>query len=82
MKTTFDIPQPLLHEIQSLARERRTTTKSLVEQALIALLDSARSTEAFQLRDVTFQGDTGLTPDFEHASWDQVRDEIYRGRGA
>jgi predicted transcriptional regulator len=38
LKTTFDIPEPLLRDVQKLARERNTTTESLVEQALRKLL--------------------------------------------
>lgn len=82
MKTTFDIPEPLLRDVQALARERRTTTKSLVEQALRKLLDAEHETEPFVLRDASFKGGGGLTPEFENATWDEIRDEIYRGHGA
>lgn len=82
MKTTFDIPEPLLRDVQKLARERNTTTKSLVEQALIKLLDGERSAEPFVLKDASFKGEGGFTPEFENATWAEIRDEIYRGRGA
>ncbi|MEO8889108.1 MAG: DUF2191 domain-containing protein [Jatrophihabitantaceae bacterium] len=80
MKTTFDIPEPLLREVQQLARERKTTTKSLVEQALIRLLDTETHTEPFTLKDASY-GSGGLSPEFENASWREVLDESYRGRG-
>lgn len=82
MKTTFDISEPLLRDVQKLARERKTTTKSLVEQALIKLLEAERTAEPFVLRDASFKGGGGLTTEFEQATWEQIRDEIYRGHGA
>jgi hypothetical protein len=76
MKTSFDISAPLLHEVKALAKERGVTTRSLVEQALMKLIDEARQPGTFTLRDVSF-GSGGMTAEFEHASWDQIRDEIY-----
>jgi hypothetical protein len=77
MKTSFDISEPLLREVKQLAKQRGTTTKSLVEQALIKLLAEAEEAPAgFTLRDVSF-GAGGMTPEFTHASWEQIRDEIY-----
>lgn len=77
MKTTFDIPEPLLRDVQKLARERKTTTKSLVEQALIKLLDAERAAEPFVLRDGSFNGEGGFTPEFEHATPAQLRAAAY-----
>jgi hypothetical protein len=76
MKTSFDISQPLLVEVKALAKQRGVTTRSLVEQALMKLLDEARQPAKFNLPDLSF-GEGGLTPEFEHATWDQIRDEIY-----
>jgi hypothetical protein len=80
MKTTFDIPEPLLRDVQALARERRTTTKSLVEQALIRLLDAERDAKPFKLMDASY-GSGGLSPEFENATFAEILDESYRGRG-
>jgi hypothetical protein len=76
MKTSFDISEPLLREVKQLAKQRGTTTKSLVEQALIKLLAEAQATTDFKLRDVSY-GTGGMTAEFTHASWEQIRDEIY-----
>jgi hypothetical protein len=76
MKTSFDISEPLLIEVKALAKQRRVTTRSLVEQALMKLLDEARQPSSFTLRDGSF-GEGGLTPEFEHATWDQIRDAVY-----
>jgi hypothetical protein len=76
MKTSFDISEPLLREVKQLAKQRGTTTKSLVEQALIKLLADAETTPSFALRDVSF-GAGGMTVEFANADWDKIRDEIY-----
>ena len=76
MKTSFDISQPLLVEVKALAQQRGVTTRSLVEQALRKLLDEAKQPKTFTLPDLSF-GEGGLTAEFEHATWDQIRDEIY-----
>ncbi|SHH20593.1 hypothetical protein SAMN05443575_3426 [Jatrophihabitans endophyticus] len=76
MKTTFDIPEPLLRDVQALARERRTTTKSLVEQALRRLLDEHETQPPFVLRDASVGGG-GLTPEFENASFQEILDASY-----
>ena len=80
MKTTFDLPEPLLREVQKLARERHTTTKSLVEQALARLLDEAAQSKPYELPDASVGGN-GLRPEFRNAPWETFRDAIYEGRG-
>jgi predicted transcriptional regulator len=77
MKTSFDISEPLLREVKELAKQRGTTTKSLVEQALAKFLAEAQeAAPSFVLRDVTF-GSGGLTVEFANAGWERIRDEIY-----
>jgi hypothetical protein len=77
MKTSFDISEPLLREVKQLAKQRGTTTKSLVEQALVKLLAEAEAetSEKYQLPDLSVPG--GFTAEFQHATWHQLRDEIY-----
>jgi len=78
MKTSFDISEPLLREVKELAKQRGTTTKSLVEQALIKLLAEvqAETATSFTLRDVSY-GTGGMTAEFARAGWERIRDEIY-----
>ena len=76
MKTSFDISEPLWREVKELAKRRGTTTKSLVEQALIKLLAEAEaSPPGYHLADMSVPG--GYTAEFQHASWEQLREEIY-----
>lgn len=81
MKTTIDIPDPLLSEAQALARRERTTLKALTHEALRRLIaERRRSQQRFKLRDCSFTGE-GMAPGFENATWEQIRDAIYEGRG-
>ena len=76
MKTTFDIPEPLLRDVQKLARHRGMTTKSLLEQALRRILDEAESAQPFVLRDASVLGQ-GMQPEFENATWARLRAAAY-----
>jgi hypothetical protein len=77
MKTTFDIPEPLLREVQTLARDRRTTTKSLVEQALRTLLEQHASAAPFALRDASFKGDAVVSTELQHLTPARMREAAY-----
>lgn len=76
MKTSFDIPAQLLAELRGLARERGTTSKSLVEEALRDLIERLRRPSAYVLPDATVSGD-GMTGEFQDAAWADVRDAAY-----
>lgn len=81
MKTTVDISAPLLRAAKALAAKRGTTLRDLVETGLRTLLEDAeRDTEAFRLRDESFEG-RGLHPDVRDAEWSQIREAAYEGRG-
>ena len=75
MKTTIEIADALLERAKARARDRRVTLRSLIEESLAATLE--KPLESAQIRPVTFNGN-GLNPDFQDASWDKIRDEIYR----
>ncbi len=63
MKTTFDLPEPLVKEVKQLARERGTTSRALVQQALRRLVDEASAAPAFRLEDVSVTGWASMTPE-------------------
>ena len=82
MKTTVDIPDPLLAEARRAADREGTTLKALVEAGLRRVLAERRGKAVpFRLRDASFRGD-GLQPGVASGSWDAIRDAIYEGRGA
>jgi hypothetical protein len=81
MKTTVEIPDSLLKEVRNLATQERTTLRILVEEGLRRVTTERKRTTPFKLRKVSFRG-KGLQPRMAGASWQQVRDAVYEGRGA
>jgi len=81
MKTTIEIPDPLLAEAKRLAEERGTTLRALVEEGLRRSVDeSRRRSKRFRLRPAAFGG-SGLQPGVSEGSWERIRDLVYEGRG-
>jgi hypothetical protein len=54
----------------------------LIEQGLRKVMAEKKDAPKFKLRDGSFHGGKGLTPDFQNATWEQIRDLIYEGHGA
>ncbi|GMV88840.1 MAG: hypothetical protein AMXMBFR81_17710 [Chthonomonas sp.] len=81
MKTTVEIADALLDQAKRVAAERDTTLRSLIEEGLRKVLEEEPK-KPFKLRDCSFDGGSGLTPEFQNATWEQFRDAIYEGRGA
>lgn len=81
MKTTIELPEALFNKAKRHARARRTTLKALIEQGLRLVLAEKRDGPRFKLRDASVSG-KGLNPEYRDASWEQLRDTIYKGEGA
>ncbi|MBZ5562167.1 MAG: type II toxin-antitoxin system VapB family antitoxin [Acidobacteriia bacterium] len=81
MKTTIDIPNSLLKQAKSIASREHTTVKALVEEGLRRVTAERKRAKPFKLRKVSFRGE-GLQPGMAGASWQQIRDAAYEGRGA
>ena len=81
MKTTIQIPDSLFQEARKLAQREHTTLKALVEQGLRRTLAERGQRGAFHLRRATFKRQ-GLQPGVAGASWEQIRELSYEGRGA
>jgi hypothetical protein len=80
MKTTIDIPDPLLDRARRLADGRGTTLRALVEEGLRLVLNKSSATGEFRLRRAAFKG-RGLAPEVTDASWAELRRIAYEGRG-
>jgi hypothetical protein len=81
MKTTVEISDDLFAQAQRLARKEKTTFRALTEAGLrIVLKERQSKTPKWKWEPTTFRGD-GLTDEFKNASWEKIRDEIYRGHG-
>jgi hypothetical protein len=77
MKTTIDIADAVFTEAQKLAAKEETTLKALVNEALRKLLRDRQIRTPFQLKDGSFKGGNGFQPDFENASWAEIRAASY-----
>lgn len=80
MKTTIDLPEPLLEEAKRIAARDSLTLRELVEAGLRMVLKERRARRTFQLPDARVGGN-GLHPDVQDASWERIRELIYEGRG-
>ena len=80
MKTTIDLSDALLHEARNVATRKGMTLRAIIEQGLRRVIDEANRSQPFKLRDAGFGG-SGLQAEFREASWEKLRDAIYRGRG-
>lgn len=81
MKTSVEIPDSLFEQAKRLASRERTTLRALIEEGLRRLIAERKAPKPFKLRRVTFRG-KGLQSGMAGASWQEIRDKIYEGRGA
>lgn len=81
MKTTIELPDPLLERAKRLAARDSTTLRELVEAGLRHVLkERAARAAPFVLRDARANG-RGLSEEFADATWDEIRNTGYEGRG-
>ena len=81
MKTTVELPDSLLEEAKTLAAAQKTTLRSLLVEGLRWVLSQRKKRKRFRLKDASVKG-KGLQPGVTPGDWEQVRDLIYKGRGA
>jgi len=81
MKTTVDISDGLLAEARRVAARDGVTLRAVIERGLHHVIREGTTGSPFKLRRATFRG-TGRQPEFADASWEKVRDAVYRDRGA
>jgi hypothetical protein len=82
VKTTIEIADDLFERAQRVARQEKTTFRSLTEQGLRLVLKEKQGKPArWKWKPLVVKGG-GLTDEFKNASWEKIRDEIYRGPGA
>ena len=81
MKTTIEIADDLFQRAQTVARREKTTFRALTEQGLrLVLKEKYAGAGRWKWKPLVVQG-RGMTEEFKTASWDKLRNEIYRGRG-
>lgn len=81
IKTTIELPDELVEQARRVARQEGGTLRALVVEGLQRSLEARRQAVCRRL-DFPSYGGSGLTDEFQGASWSRIRDEIYRGHGA
>jgi hypothetical protein len=81
MKTTVEISDALLREVRELAAREGVTLRTLVERGLHRIVAETKDSAPFKLRRASFKG-RGRQAEISQASWDSVRNLIYKDRGA
>jgi hypothetical protein len=83
MKTTIDIADDLFERVQRLARKENTSFRALTEAGLrLVLAGKHHGGRARKLPPLVTFGKGGLAEEFKDWNWEQIRDELYKGRGA
>ncbi|MDB6037993.1 MAG: hypothetical protein JWM99_1834 [Verrucomicrobiales bacterium] len=82
MKTTIVIADDLFKRTQRLARKRKTTFRALTEAGLRLVVAGEDMDRPKKLPPLVTFGSGGPTEDFKDWKWEEIRDEIYKGRGA
>jgi hypothetical protein len=77
VKTTVEIADSLLAEARQMATARSTTLRQIIEEGLRTVIET-KPRQPFRLRD----GSVGGRGMRRKMTWDEIRDEIYQGRGA
>ena len=81
MKTTIEISDSLLRKAKRVARAQGITLKSLTEEGLKKVIEERTTRQAYKVEPVTFHG-KGLSKEYQGASWNEIRDTAYKGRGS
>ena len=81
MKTTVELPDPLLTAAKAAAAREKTTLRALIEEGLRLVLARRKARTKFRIRDASVDG-AGLQPDIREGDWAVLRDRIYEGRGS
>ncbi|MBV8506763.1 MAG: DUF2191 domain-containing protein [Alphaproteobacteria bacterium] len=81
MKTTVEISDSLLREARELAAREGITLRTLVERGLHRVISDTKRDGPFKLRRASFKG-KGRQAELGEASWDTLRDLVYKGSGA
>lgn len=79
VKTTFDLPDPLLARAKQHARKVGKPLRALVEEGLRRVLDARPSATPYVLHDSSVGRPDDPNP-LETMSWQDLRDEIYGAR--
>ena len=81
MKTTIEISDSILTQAKQLACDQHVTLRSLTEEGLRKVIKERTTRGQCRVKPVTFRG-KGLSPEFQGATWQRIRDAAYEGKGS
>ena len=79
MKTTVQISDALLGEVQAIARKNNTTLRALVQEGLQHVVATQSQKKSFKLRDASF-GAGKTNPLLQNLVWEDIAGTAYEGR--
>lgn len=80
MKTTLDIQDDLIERVRVLAQRERRTLRSVVEEALLTVLERRAAAQPYELPDHSVDGQ-GMAPEYVVGGWEAIAKEAYGSRG-
>lgn len=81
MKTTIDIPDPLMQQAKRVSARKGITLKQMVEAGLRFVLNREQEKPVhFKLKKYPFKGH-GLVAGLTEGDWGEIRKRAYEGRG-
>jgi uncharacterized GH25 family protein len=80
VKTTIELSDALHAQARRYAGAHRMTMKALIEQGLRKVMAEKKTEPKFKLRDGSFKGGSGMTPEYQNSTWEEKLGMIYEGR--
>lgn len=80
MRTSVDIPDPLLRQARRAARERGTTLRQLLLEGLRSVMGRHEPVSRHRLKDLSF-GEGGLVDGLDWSDGERMDDLVYGERG-
>lgn len=77
MRTSIELPDPMFNRARTLAQQRGTTMKSLIEEGLRHVLDSEGPTDTGEEVRLLTYGTGGMRPEFAEGDWNKLAEVIY-----
>jgi len=79
MRTSIDIPDPLLKRAKKLARDRGTTLRQLLLEGLRAVVQGEATVRRHRMKDRSF-GEGGLVSGLSWSDSDRIDELVYGDR--
>ena len=80
MRTSIDIPEPLMRRARKVARERGTTLRQLVLDGLRSIVERDARSTAYRMKDCSF-GREGLVSGLSWSDSERMDELVYGDRG-